>query len=37
MPDASIPDFSASRLAATEPLDIILVGLRHREKFKAER
>jgi hypothetical protein len=37
MPDASIPDLTASRLAATESLDVILVGLRHREKSKAER
>ncbi len=36
MPDASIADLTASRLAATESLDVILVGLGHREKSKAK-
>lgn len=37
MPDASITDFAPGRFAATESFDVILIGLGHREKFKAER
>jgi hypothetical protein len=36
MPNTAIADFSTGRLPATESLDVILVGLGHREKSKAE-
>jgi len=36
MPNATIADFAPGRLAATESLDVILVGLGHREEAKAE-
>jgi hypothetical protein len=37
MSDATVADLAARRLAATESIDVILVGLGHVEEPKAER